>query len=229
MKAIAHRGCPDDYPENTVKAFREVAPKADIVECDVQRCGSGELVVFHDDTLDRVTAGSGRVEETDWSELKRLDVHDSGEPIPRLSEVLEAVPADTTVTTEIKTPGIVPDLLRHLGRVENECIVSSFHWEELRAADEVETPTPALAVLSHEDPTGALDFATELGCEYIHPPKEVCLDTDLIERAHTRGVRVNVWTAETTEEVAELRAVGADGVSTDSVAILEYVSQSREE
>ena len=52
---IAHRGFADDYPENTPLAFRKASERADAVEMDVQRCGSSELVVFHDAYLDRLT------------------------------------------------------------------------------------------------------------------------------------------------------------------------------
>jgi glycerophosphoryl diester phosphodiesterase len=223
MKAIAHRGCMDDYPENTVGAFRGAAPKADAVECDVRRCRSGELVVFHDETLDRATDGTGRVDETDWSELRERRVHGTDERIPRLEAVLEAVPADTTVTVELKSEGLAADVVERIARVDNDVIVSSFHWDELRAARRAGAST--LAVLCYENPDGALSLATELDCAYVHPPKELCIGTDLVERAHDRGMEVNVWTAETREDVDELRAAGVDGLSTDSVDIVEYVSR----
>ncbi|MFB6183327.1 MAG: glycerophosphodiester phosphodiesterase [Haloarculaceae archaeon] len=211
----------DDYPENTVAAFRAAAPQADVVECDVQRCRSGELVVFHDETLDRATDGNGRVDETDWSQLQELRVHGSDERIPLLEEVLAAVPADTTVTVELKAEGIADDVVDAIERVDNDVIVSSFYWDELRAARDAGAST--LAVLCHEDPEGALALAAELDCEYVHPPKELCLDTDFVRRAHDRGVKVNVWTAETPEDVDELRAAGVDGVSTNRIDIVKRV------
>lgn len=210
----------DDYPENTATAFRNSAPDADVVECDVQRCGSGELVVFHDATLDRVTGRSGRVGTTDWNDLARLTVHDSGEPIPRLGDVFEAVPEDTTVTVELKSSGIASPVVDVIEDVAHDVIVSSFDWAELRAARDAGAST--LAVLCHEDPDGALDVGSEIGCTYVHPPKELCLETSIVERAHDRGMEVNVWTGESRADVDEIQAVGADGVSTNRVDLLNY-------
>lgn len=222
MRAIAHRGCMDDYPENTAAAFRASAPQADVVECDVQRCGSGELVVFHDATLDRVTGRSGRVGVTDWSELRELRVHGSDEPIPLLPEVFEAVPEDTTVTVELKSNGIASDVVDCIDGVDHDVTVSSFDPSELRAAKDA--GASSLAVLCHEDPAAALDVARELDADYIHPPKELCLDTDLVDRAHDRGVEVNVWTGDSRADVDQLRAADVDGVSTNRVEILRYIS-----
>jgi len=230
MRAIAHRGCMDDYPENTVAAFRASGPEADVVECDVQRCGSGELVVFHDAILDRVTGRSGRVGLTDWSELRELRVHGSDESIPRLSEVFDAVPEDTTVTLELKSQRIATSVVDHIDRVDHDVIVSSFDTSELRAARDA--GASELAVLCHEDPQAALDVVQELDAEYVHPPKELCLDTDLVERAHDRGVEVDVWTEESrsdagqlrTADIDELRAAGVDGVNADRVDLLKYIT-----
>ncbi|MFC6872473.1 glycerophosphodiester phosphodiesterase [Halobellus marinus] len=212
----------DDYPENTEAAFRAVAPKADIVECDVQRCRSGELVVFHDETVERVTDGSGRVDERDWSRLRELDVHGSGERIPLLDEVLRAVPADTGITVELKAEGIASEVVERVRTVENEVIVSSFYWEELRRSEAA--GASSLAVLCHEDPDGALSVADELDADYIHPPKELCIESDIVERAHDRGVKVNVWTGETPEDIVELREAGVDGISVNKVALLERIT-----
>lgn len=226
MKAIAHRGCMDDYPENTALAFRSSAPTADIVECDVQRCGSGELVVFHDATLDRVTGRGGPVGATEWAELRNLTVHGSEEPIPRLREVFEAVPEDTTVTVELKSSGIASSVVEVIESVDHDVIVSSFDWSELRAAADAGAST--LAVLCHEDIEAALETGSDLDSAYIHPPKELCLETDLVERAHDRGMAVNVWTGESRADVDALRAVDADGVSTNRVDLLEYIRSTRE-
>lgn len=221
MLAIAHRGCMDDYPENTAAAFRAVGPKADIVEFDVQRCGSGELVVFHDETLERVTGRSGRVDETDWTELSQLEIHDSGERMPLLSEALAAVPAGTTVTVEMKSADIAEEVVAKTRPVDNDVIVSSFRWNELRSARDAGAET--LAVLCPEETEEALSIAEGLGADYIHPPKEACLGTDLVPRAHERGVQVNVWTVDTKTDVEEMSRAGVDGVSTNRVGILDLV------
>lgn len=82
IEILVHRGFSAEYPENTLLAVREASETADWLEIDVHWCGSGEIVVFHDETLDRLTDGSGAVRCTDWETLSSLEVLDSGERIP---------------------------------------------------------------------------------------------------------------------------------------------------
>ncbi len=91
---IAHRGASADYPENTLLAFRRaVELGVDMIELDVQLTRDGELVVLHDETLERTTNGHGAVREYSYAELRTLDAG-RGEYIPLLSEVYGAAAAD---------------------------------------------------------------------------------------------------------------------------------------
>jgi len=92
MRCIAHRGFAGEYAENTVGAVASAADIADWVEVDVRRCGTGELVVVHDETVDRVTDSTGEVAELSQAELAQLNVLRKRWGIPTLAEVLE-VPA----------------------------------------------------------------------------------------------------------------------------------------
>ena len=86
---IGHRGAAGHAPENTLVSFEKAIDLGcDMTELDVHICGSGELVVIHDETVDRTTNGSGRVSELTLREIKILDAGD-GEEIPTLEEVLE--------------------------------------------------------------------------------------------------------------------------------------------
>jgi glycerophosphoryl diester phosphodiesterase len=82
MDLIAHRGCAGQHPENTVRAVRKSSRRFPAVELDVRRCRTGELVVFHDETVDRVTDGTGSVAAMDWDRLRSLEVLESGERNP---------------------------------------------------------------------------------------------------------------------------------------------------
>lgn len=124
---IAHRGFAGAYPENTHAAMREAtAPTkrpaesaqstrsvADAVEIDVVPCASGELVVFHDAFLDRLTdapvdAANRTIWETPLDRLRELEILDSGETVPLLVELLETIPERVPVTVELKNPGTTP-------------------------------------------------------------------------------------------------------------------------
>ena len=105
MRVFAHRGYSGRYPENTMTAFRE-AMKAgtDGIELDVQLSKDGQLVIIHDETLDRTTTGKGYVKDYTLSELKQLDASGrflTGERIPAFEEYCEWV-KDTSLVTNVE-------------------------------------------------------------------------------------------------------------------------------
>jgi glycerophosphoryl diester phosphodiesterase len=147
---IAHRGYAAEAPENTIAALRRAGRRADGVELDVRRCGSGELVVVHDATVDRVTDGTGRVADHSLAELQALDVLDSGESIPRLDAALAAVPDDVMVNVELKETGVAADAVATLQGVANPVLVSSFSETALRevraVSRSIQTASAALLI-----------------------------------------------------------------------------------
>lgn len=106
-RPLAHRGLHDvllGRPENTMPAF-EAAREADVgVELDVMLTADHEVVVVHDDDLDRLTGRKLRVSQSAWQELRRVPVLRTEHTIPRLAEVLEAVGGRIPVMVEVKNP-----------------------------------------------------------------------------------------------------------------------------
>lgn len=224
MRRIAHRGCPDHGPENTVAAVQTAAPHVDMVELDVQRCKSGEIVVFHDDRLGRLTGASGPVSEYTYDDLSSLTVGDSDEPVPRLTDVLDALPSGTGINVELKHAGMAPDLIPRLSDCDEPVIVSSFDDGALSAFRNESIPTAYLFTYSFGT---ALDRAVELGCEYLHPHHRF-VDEAAITCAHDHGLAVNAWTVPSEAKVRDLRAAGVDGVIVDSWELVPPVDSHRQ-
>jgi glycerophosphoryl diester phosphodiesterase len=201
------------YPENTLRALGLSAPHVDMIEVDVQRCGTGELVVFHDERVDRITGEAGRVRQTSFENLRELTVHDSGERIPTLAEAFEVIPDDVGVNIELKSERIAEDTHAVTKRFDNDVVVSSFSATAIRRA--TDAGFDATALLFASDPDGNLDRADRPGCSYVHPKLDLCLDSDLIERAHGQGLAVNVWTVGTHDPVPALVDAGVDGLILD--------------
>jgi len=118
-KVIAHRGASGHAPENTMSAFRKaVEMDVDMIELDVHLSKDGEVIVFHDATLDRTTNGSGLVKDYSLAELKKLEAGSwfsaeyEGEPIPTLSEVLAYL-------TEVRKEGKNIELLVEIKNGKN--------------------------------------------------------------------------------------------------------------
>ncbi|WP_440005547.1 glycerophosphodiester phosphodiesterase [Halomicrococcus sp. SG-WS-1] len=214
---IAHRGFAGEHPENTVRAVRAASEVADQVEIDVRRCGSGELVVFHDERLSRLTDATGLVEETPWSEIRELTVLDSGEPIPDLDTVLDAVPAAVDVNVELKRTGMADGVLAAAADAENDCLFSSFDRRALREIRERDADA-TLAFISDRGPN-CVAAAVDLDCAFVHPEQGLC-DEAFVTRAHEAGLGVNAWTVTTREEADALRRAGVDGVITDGADVL---------
>lgn len=94
MKIWAHRGCSQNYPENTMLAFEKAAGLKGLtgIELDIQLTKDGKLVVIHDERVDRTTEGSGYVKDYTLSEIKRLHIYADTNPtqqIPTMEEVFD--------------------------------------------------------------------------------------------------------------------------------------------
>ncbi|MFB6178949.1 MAG: glycerophosphodiester phosphodiesterase [Halorientalis sp.] len=215
MELIGHRGCAAQCPENTVRAVKRAAQYLDAVEVDVRRCGSGELVVFHDETVDRLTDGTGPVGDLCWTELQELDVLGSGESIPRLSDVLDVFPAGVRAQLELKDAGLAADVRDVVGTYDVDVTVSSFSPASLREVNAVDWAVPT-GYLFESDPSTSLKIAIEHGCDVVHPHYDLCLETDIVSTAQNAGLDVVAWkAARTADEIVALRAAGVDGVTTD--------------
>jgi glycerophosphoryl diester phosphodiesterase len=208
VNCIAHRGFCGVNPENTIPAVEDAVRRADGVEVDVRVCGSGELVVCHDETVDRTTDGSGAVSAHTAAELATLSVEGSEAGVPTFEAVVDAIPDGVTLHAELKERGTAEGAESVVTDGDCETVISSFLPDAL--AEVTAVPT-ALAVREAE---GAVERAAELGCSMLHPTLTV-FTPSLVERAHERGVEVNGWTVVDPEETADLRTAGADGVITD--------------
>lgn len=212
MQVYGHRGCRGHYPENTVEAVRGAAPHVDLVEVDVRRCQSGELVTFHDERLGDLTDGRGRVSEHTYEELSALSVEESGASIPTLPMVLDALPAGTGINIEVKHAGMRDEIVPLVSDLDCEVIISSFNPGATAAFQDDPVSTAHLFVGFFEQ---NLDTAAELGCEYVHPFYEIT-DSETVQQAHDRGFDVNAWTVPQSADVKRLHEAGVDGVIVDS-------------
>lgn len=216
MELIAHRGFAGVAPENTIGAIRAVAGRADAVEFDVRRCGSGELVVFHDATLDRLTGTSGLLEEIPLPRLRELTVLDSSEGIPTLAEALEALPPAVDVNLELKSAGIAGDVVAALAatEAENRVVCTSFHTDELAAIHRLDPDRETGLLVSRSERT-PVTTAVELGCSVVGAHARRCLCTRLVGHAKRVDLEVHAWSVPWRAAARVLSWRGVDRVSAD--------------
>lgn len=220
VSIIAHRGYAGVYPENTIAAVRAAiegpeAERPDFVEFDVMPTADGELVVHHDHTLERVTDAPPEVAdrpiwELPYRTIQEFEVLGSGEPVPRLESMLDAVPPDVRLNVELKNPGSADVRFaenlkaadrdrqrdRWLPFVErtfdvlcgypHDLLVSSFYEGSLAAARAVDDSVP-LATILFDSIEDGLAVARRHGVAAIHPPLNMIPGTD-ISTAEYRGL-----------------------------------------
>jgi len=220
-----HRGASAHALENTLGAFaRARSDGADGIELDVRLSADGELVVFHDEDLERIAGRPGRVADMCWRELAAVPLP-GGERIPRLDEVLSATDP-MLVNVEIKQPG----------------------WRSLRevvravAASVARTRARDRVLVSSFDPAAValVRRATDLRCgllfharqrlllrrawlaPIIRPhalhPERVLVDAASLASWRVRGQIVNVWTVDDPVELRRLAGLGVDGIITNDPA-----------
>jgi glycerophosphoryl diester phosphodiesterase len=100
---IGHRGAKGHIAENTIASIHKaIELGADGIEIDVFLCKSGEIVLFHDKTLEKLTNGDGNIEDKNLEELRKLKVLNSSYSIPTLEEVLKSIDKDVFLNIELK-------------------------------------------------------------------------------------------------------------------------------
>ena len=227
-KVWAHRGASGYAPENTISAFQKaVQMKADGVELDIQLSKDGELVVIHDETIDRVSDRNGFVRDFTLRELKELDVSRpiSGfgvERIPTLSEVLEELkPTGMTINIECKTgiiryPGLeekMVTLVKDMGMTDR-IWCSSFNHESVRKVKQL-CPEMKTGFLIADVIIDVADYTRENGAMALHPALYHMQDEGLITRCKANGLAVHVWTVNDREHMKALCLAGADAIITN--------------
>jgi len=217
MNCIAHRGFAATNPENTLRAVRSAVDHGvDGIEVDVRRCGSGELVVVHDATVDRVTDATGAVADHSSTALSAFSVLEDGDGVPTLDAVCGAVPPSVELHLELKETGIATDAIDIAGRYDCDVVLSSLDAAALREVPHVDGgPVVDIAVAFYQRPQQALETATELGCTAVHPHWHLC-EASFVASAHERDFAVNAWTVDSPELAASLADAGVDGVMVDS-------------
>jgi glycerophosphoryl diester phosphodiesterase len=252
-RIFAHRGCAGDYPENTLPSFRAAAGiGAEYFELDVHMARDGEIVVSHDESLERNCGTRGIIRELDWASIAAADAgwgftadggathpfRGRGIRIPRLAEVLAEFPA-IHVIVEIKqqSPSLVRAMLAVIDAAgaRRRVLIASEHQEpisELRAlAPGMPTNFPYGEVAEFLQAMAApsTDYRPRADALQIPPEYEgwKLVTPDSIAFAHRLGVEVHVWTVNEEAAIGELLEMGVDGILTDFPARGLVVARAR--
>jgi glycerophosphoryl diester phosphodiesterase len=216
---IGHRGAMGHAPENTLLSVKKaLALGVKWVELDVYHV-ENELVVIHDDRLERTTNGTGYVQEQSLKYIRSLDAGE-GEKIPFLKEILDLINGRIGINIELKgvnTAEPVVELIREYLKCEiwntDKFLVSSFNHHELLKAKQL-FPELKIGALMCAIPIDYADFGEKLDAYSVNPSIEFVNKT-FVEDAHNRGLKVLVYTVNHPEDIKKMYDLGVDGVFTN--------------
>lgn len=218
-----HRGASGYAPENTLEAFALAAKMgADGVELDVHIAADGELVVAHDEAVDRVADGSGLICRMTTAQLKKLRfnrTHPEYEraTIPTLREVFELLkPTPLRINVELKNSYIVYEgleekclkLADEMG-MSDRILYSSFNHHSMLRMKAIDAGIPC-GLLYEATMVEPWSYGHRLGMNAIHPHFSELQVADEARRAHALGLMVNVWTVNEEQDILNCLRADAD-------------------
>lgn len=227
MHIIAHRGASAIYPENTLTAFTQaLAMGAHGLELDIQCSNDGHAVVFHDDTVNRMTNGTGNISHHTWQDLQKLRIEED-ERILSLAELFDHFAGKTTLWLEIKNATCIGELVRRIETaVQNgsasyeQCIVIGFDGDALY---KVRTISPHILIgysLEHLPSQEELQAQIQrLQPAYILPHYEFASE-EFVHHMAAQGIQTIVWTLNEINDSLRMQQRGVAGIITDVPNIL---------
>ncbi|MEE9362621.1 MAG: glycerophosphodiester phosphodiesterase family protein [Cellulophaga sp.] len=217
---VGHRGAMGHETENTIASIKKALDLGvGMIEIDVFLIKTGEVVVFHDETVDRLTNSSGKIEEYSYSDVEQL-VLKGNHKIPLLQEVFETINHTVRLNIELKGANTVDAVDAIIGKYSkekgwklNDFLISSFKWEELKEMRRVNKNIP-IAILTEANPIDAISIAKELDAEAINTSfKKLTLENvNTIKKA---GFKIYTWTVNEPKDIENIKNMGVDGIITN--------------
>lgn len=236
----AHRGASAAFPEHSLPAYEEALRcSADGVECDIRLTADGVAVLWHDDTVDRCSDGTGRISGMTLSQLRTLDVYNWRADVPpsnetrimTLEELLELTTSHSALVRlaietkhPVRTGGAIERelarLLKRFGIADDRERVMTMSFSR-RAVARAASLLPALdhVYLVERRDCFVRNAHTPNGATFMGPDVQFVLDDPaLVERSHENGTKVYVWTVDDPAVAARCRELGIDALATNRPA-----------
>ena len=220
MLKIGHRGAKGYEPENTFVSFQKALDmQVDGVELDVHLSADGEIIVIHDETIDRTTNGKGFVNALSLRELKAFRINGEHK-IPTLREVFDLVNQDCFINIELKSydaaekvVSLIEKYVTKKGWKYDRFLISSFDWNALQQVRFFSDEIP-IGVLTETDLDLALAFAKFIQAKSIHPHFHL-LTKENTRKIREKGIQVFPWTINEKEDIQKITAFNVNGIITD--------------
>jgi glycerophosphoryl diester phosphodiesterase len=219
IRNIGHRGAKGHASENTLSSFQKALDmNVDGVELDVHLSSDGEIMVIHDETVDRTTNGNGHVNDLSLRELKVLRIGEN--LIPTLAEVFDVIDRKCFINVELKGNGTAKPVVALIEKYVSEknwlysdFVVSGFDWIALREVHSLNSQI-RIGVLTLTDLNLAIGFAKFINAFSIHPYFHLLTKENTIEMQQ-HGFEVFPWTVNESEDLEKIKSFKVNGIITD--------------
>ena len=217
---IGHRGAMGHVTENTIPSIKKaIELGVDGIEIDVFKCKSGEIVVFHDKKLDRLTNSSGYIEDLSYDSINKIKVMGKYR-IPQLIEVIDILPNEIFLNIELKgeetakkVNEIVTEFINRTESKLDRFIISSFNWKELEKFRLFNSKIP-IAVLTDTTPLNAISVAKKLNAVAINPNYKL-LNKNTVNEIKKEGLKIFPYTVNSLNDIDKMKTFRVDGIITD--------------
>ena len=224
----AHRGASGYAPENTLAAFQMAADMgADGVELDIQLTKDDQIVVIHDETINRTSNGTGNVRDYSLEELRKFNFNKTKPEtewadIPTMAEVFDLLkPTGLFINIEIKTgiyfyPQIEEKILalaKEKGMEDRVCY-SSFNHYTVKRIQEL-APDATVGFLYADGPIDMPEYGIKHGVQALHPALYNLQFEGFVEECHKKGLLLNVWTVNEEEHMRKCCELGVHAIITN--------------
>lgn len=219
---IGHCGAGGEVPENTLQAFRVGCESSAVaVECDVQLTADKQLIVIHDETVDRTTNGRGLVRDLNLNDIRKLKVNGGGS-LPILAEVIGVVrqynkmlmievKAKTTEEARETCAATIAWIFEHHAAADAE--IHSFFSEAVQMAS-VAGLRAAFIIDALDDVTQVITTTKHIGAYSINA-HHAGITQELIKQSRDQGLEIGAWTVDTTEDFLRMKTLGVTGLITN--------------
>ncbi len=219
---VGHRGAMGHVLENTIESVQKaVELNVDGIEIDVFKSKTGELVVYHDPFLSRLSNSNAFIEQISLDSIKKVELI-GGYFIPTLTEIVDIIPEKIFLNIELKgqdtsfeTNKIITNYLKTYNFPISKFIISSFRWDELKKIRSINKDIPiAILVDSLHKINDAIKLAKQINAFALNPNKNF-LTKEIVNNIQSNNIKVYPYTINTPRNIRRVRSMGVDAIITD--------------
>ena len=219
---VGHRGAMGHALENTIESVKKaIKLNVDGIEIDVFKSKTGELIVYHDPFLSRLSNSNAFIEQISLDSIKKVELK-GGLSIPTLNEVIDIIPEKIFLNIELKgsntafeTNKVIIEYLKEFNLPPSKFIISSFRWDELKKFRNLNKDIPiAILVDSLHKIDNAIKLAKEINAVALNPNNKF-ITRKIVNKIQSNNIKVFPYTINSPKNIKRMKLMGVDAIITD--------------